>query len=442
MLLNFKNYISNDLISTLINQLWRLVSGPLTLVLIPVYLTAEEQGYWYTFSSLAALAILADLGFSTIILQFAAHEFAYLKFDSNKIIGEELHLKKIAALFMFCLKWSGSIVVVAFPIILIIGFYMLSSKLTNVQWYTPWIIYVISSAIVFFNAIILSFFEGCNLVSKVQNIRFKVAVCASCIMLLCLILKFNLYSLSLSLLVSALFGTYMIYRNFSVIIKDFILIAKNYSYSWKKEFLSLIWRYAISWASGYFIFQIYTPLTFQFHGAIEAGKVGISMALWTAVFSLSNVWIYAITPRLNMYVSKQDWRQLDKVFFKNLAKSSVTFLLGIIIVFALMIIFQGQLPILERFVSVTSMGFLATCWFLQNIINTLAVYLRAHKEEPLVLSSVVLAIYIAITTLLCVRYLSAEYLFLGYLSSYLFGTPWIIYIFYQRRKRHVMNLEV
>ncbi len=68
--------------------LWRLFSGPALLILIPLYLSAEAQGYWYTFVSLAALAIFADMGFSTILLQFSAHEFPYLKFESDKTLSE------------------------------------------------------------------------------------------------------------------------------------------------------------------------------------------------------------------------------------------------------------------------------------------------------------------------------------------------------------------
>jgi len=51
---------------TLTNSLWRIVSGPVTLIFIPLFLTPEIQGYWYTFGSLAALSIFADLGFTTI----------------------------------------------------------------------------------------------------------------------------------------------------------------------------------------------------------------------------------------------------------------------------------------------------------------------------------------------------------------------------------------
>lgn len=433
-----KKNINNDLIFTGLNYLWRLVSGPITLVLIPLYLSAEEQGYWYTFSSLAALSILADLGFSTIVLQFSAHEFAYLRFENKyKISGDKVHLEKLASLFIFCLKWSSSITAIAFPIILIVGYYILSSKSSNVPWFYPWIIYGVSSAIVFLNSTILCFFEGCNLVSRVQSIRFKMAVCVSITMFICLILKFNLYALSFSLCTSAIIGIFLIYSNFWIIIKNFVRIAENHIYSWKKEFLSLLWRYAISWSSGYFIFQIYTPLVFHFYDAAEAGKVGISIALWMAVFGISNIWMSAITPKLNMYVSKKEWKLLDSLFNKNLLLSGITFLVGLSIIFLIIYLFKGKLSIIERFVDVTSMFILGMSWFMQNIINSLAVYLRAHKEEPFVLSSLFLAIYISITTLLCVKYLSLGFLFLGYLTSNILILPWVVNLLRNRRKKHL-----
>ena len=61
---------NKDLLYTLLNQLWRIISGPLILLFIPLYLTPMEQGYWYTFISIGALGLFADLGFSNIVLIF------------------------------------------------------------------------------------------------------------------------------------------------------------------------------------------------------------------------------------------------------------------------------------------------------------------------------------------------------------------------------------
>ena len=57
-------------------------------------------------TSLAALAVLADLGFFQVTLQFAAHEFAYLKFENGRVIGSEDHKERLKSLFVFSCRWA------------------------------------------------------------------------------------------------------------------------------------------------------------------------------------------------------------------------------------------------------------------------------------------------------------------------------------------------
>lgn len=429
--------MNSDLVNTLLNQLWRLIAGPIILILIPIYLTAEQQGYWFAFSSLAALAIFADLGFSNIVLQFAAHEFAYLSFDKNgRFTGDTVHLQKLSSLFVFSVKWAGAVAAIAFPIILVIGFFVLSKNDTTVSWTVPWVLYGASSAFVFLNSTILCFFEGCDSVRIVQGVRFRLAFVGSIVIIISLFLKLHLYALVFSMMVNSLIGIYLIYTNFGVAIKGLINTSQKGQYSWRREFLKLAWKYAISWASGYFIFQMYTPLTFQFHGAVEAGKVGLSISLWMAVFGLSNIWIQANTPKFNMYIAKKNWDSLDRMFMKNLWFAVLTFLLGALIVFITLHFLGNKTGLRERMINTVSMALLGFSWLLQVVVNSLAVYLRAHKEEPLVMLSVVGAAYIAVSTFLCAKYLSADYLFLGFFSSCFFGVPWALCIFYNKRKTH------
>lgn len=96
----FTEMYKKDIRATIINQLFRVVAGPVLLLILPYYLTSVEQGYWYTFTSIAALSIFADLGFSNIVLQFTAHEFASLKFNKHNIItGNKERLWKLASFF-------------------------------------------------------------------------------------------------------------------------------------------------------------------------------------------------------------------------------------------------------------------------------------------------------------------------------------------------------
>ena len=94
-ILQTNNKSIKDIAATFFNQAWRLISGPLMLLLIPLYLTEEQQGYWYLFGSVAALSTFADLGFSNIILQFSAHEYASLKIGNEGFLeGQIENIKK------------------------------------------------------------------------------------------------------------------------------------------------------------------------------------------------------------------------------------------------------------------------------------------------------------------------------------------------------------
>lgn len=412
----------------------------LMLGMVPFFLEGAEQGYWFSFMSLSALMIIADSGFSTIILQFAAHEFAFLRFNgSGAIEGEPKYLARLGSFFLFSLKWSLAVVALAMPLIAGIGWYVMSRRPDEAVWQAPWLLYVVGSVFTFLNNSLLYFFEGCDSVPKTQKIRAQVSL--AMIVALCagLAAGLKLYALAISALVSALVGALLVLKVFKPAAVSLLGAGKGYVHAWRREFVPLLGRYSLSWVSGYFIFQMYTPIMFHYYGPVEAGKIGISITLWTGVLTLSNIWLSVVTPKINMHVSRKEWRYLDALFFRNLALSAATFLAGAACVFALMSFARGRFDLVERFVSPVSMLFLAGGWWLQVIVNGLAVYLRAHKEEPLVAPSVVSAAYIAVVTYFSALFLSPDYFFLGFFTSYLWGLPWIVWIFGKKRREGHLN---
>lgn len=420
------------------NQLWRLFSGPALLILIPLYLGSESQGYWYTFVSLSALAVFADMGFSSILLQFSAHEFANLKFEPNRTLsGSQKHIDRLATLFLFAIKWSSGIGFIIFPIILIVGFFILDQKQTEIDWILPWFIYGVASVFVFLNSMILSFIEGCNSVGEVQKIRFLISFVTVLSTICLLIIGTELYALAISLFVGALAGTIFILHKYVYMIKQLYIIGSEVLYDWKIEIFPLIGKYAISWISGYFIFSIFTPIAFHYYGVVEAGKVGLSVAVCTSIFWISNIWMTIIIPKMNMLVSQKNYFTLNLIFKKHLILSVITYLVAIIMFFIIIIFFKNYIPFDERIVSPFSFMIIATGWLLQIIVNGYAVYMRAHKEEPLVRLSFSSGIYISLVTLLIAIYLPFEYFFLGFLSSFLWGIPWVMVIFKKYKGRNI-----
>ena len=433
--MNFRNRINKDLQATLLNSVWRVISGPVMLLCIPYFLTAIEQGYWYTFIGIAALSIFADLGFSTIVLQFVAHEFAYLSISANReLTGDEEHLWRLASFYRFVIKWLCKIVSIAFPLIMIVGYYILASKQGDISWQWAWIVYALVSAIAFVIASLLSFFEGCNSVGLVQGIRFRVGVYQTIATLCCLILGLNIYTLGIALGVNIIVSTIYIVKYWKKIILQLWRGSAACCYNWWPEFSKLIWRYAISWSSGYFIFQTFTPIAFYFHGAEFSGKIGISIAMWTAGFSIANSWMVAIMPRLNMLISEHNWKDLDVLFYKNLRRTVLTIILGGLIYFILYFVLHDRIYFFNRVLPPLAMAMLYVSWVFQAWVNSVACYLRAHKKEPMMVISMISGLWVLVITYLCARFLPPDYLFLGFLSQY-----WSVIVVYRLFKKQQLE---
>ena len=340
----------------MLNQLWRLISGPLLLLLIPAFLTSQEQGYWFTFTALAALVIFADMGFSTILLQFTAHEFSHLKFNNDKTLsGDQYHLERITSLFFFSLKWAGFMAFAILPVVLLIGYFLFNKKEDSINWLMPWIIYCTASFLVFLNSIILAFIEGCNSVGDVQKIRLYTSLITILSTVLFILNGAGLYALAFSLCAGGLSSFLIIYFRYYALFSQLLKLREMIKEpKWWSEIKPLLWRYAISWASGYFMISIFTPLAFEYYDSVTAGKVGLSLAIITAVFSIANVWMVIITPKINMLVAHGEAVELRKIFRIGLWSSLITYTIGITILILAATFLQDKIPLLKKLLSTTT----------------------------------------------------------------------------------------
>ncbi|MNG34416.1 hypothetical protein D3C84_1208930 [compost metagenome] len=63
------------------------------------------------------------------------------------------------------------------------------------------------------------------------------------------------------------------------------------------------------------------------------------------------------------------------------------------------------------------------------IVGALAIYVRAHKKEPLAGVSFANGVYVCLATMLIARYMGFDFLFLGFISGYLIMVPWVVIVF-------------
>jgi hypothetical protein len=428
-----------DLLNTSLNQGFKIIAGPLLLVFIPLFLSPEIQGYWFSFISLSALSVLADLGFTIIIMQYSAHEFAFLKVENNILVPihpkDRIHLEKLSSLLKFSINWVSKIIIIAFPIILTIGFLFFNSDGGEIEWRLPWIIYTFGAALNFVNYLILSFLEGCNNLAITQRFRFYNILINYCFIFLLLYLGANLYALAISILISSILTVIIIFLRFKSILKQLWNISITANYNWSTEFWLFFKKYSVSVASGFLVVQIFTPLSFIFYGAISAGKVGLTMGICTAIFSLSQIWFISISPRVNILTSQKKWELVNKLLNERQALAIGTYLIGIITFCFAYFFIQNSIffELTNRLLPLLGIVILLVSWLLQIPVYTMAMSLRAHKKEPYTLLSVVSSIIVVILTLLIVNYLPEQFIFSGLLISIVFTFPFALSI-YRKKK--------
>ena len=430
-----------DLTASLINQIWTTISGMLIVLLVPLFLTEEQQGYWFLFGSFAVLYTFADSGFFNIILQFTAHEFAFLKLVKTKAVeGPDEYIRRIGSFFRFSLKWVCTVSAIAYPTIVTIGILYFVRDGVLQTYLMPWIIYSTGFLIFFINAAILSFIEGLNVIDIVQKIKLLMSVINTSIIVLLLIFHFNIFELSIGMLVSSSFILVCILVKFSEIFKQLLIEGKKCKYEWKKEVLPLFIKNAISTVTVLLTLYIYTPIMHLYHGAVYSGKVGLSFNIVNALFIMSNIWIYTVTPTLNMYVEKKDWKALDKLFYKRVLLAFFTYIslvLGIILFWNLSERFEIPLftMIISRCFPLWALMFLIGAYLINIFDNAITVYLTAHKKIPLLIPNILSSLMVFLLTILIAKTMKPEYFFLGTFITYVsfFAVNIIIFLVCKRR---------
>ena len=105
---------------------------------------------------------------------------------------------------------------------------------------------------------------------------------------------------------------------------------------------------------GYLIFQFLTPLILAIKGPAIAGQFGMTLAQTNGLLMITTPWLSSQAPLFGKLIATRSYDQLDRAFVRSLRSS---FLL-----------------------------------VLNHVVFAMAIYLRAHRREPLMVMSVIGAI--------------------------------------------------
>lgn len=421
---------------------WGVSAGLLTIFFVTRFLSAELQGYYYTFYSLIALQIFVELGLTFAIIQFASHEMAKLSWTPEGVLsGSPESKRRLQSLMRFAVTWFGVAGLLMTLLLLPVGVHFFEAAApggaSDQDVRGPWILLVIFTAAGLIVIAATAVLEGCGKVAEMAVLRLWQSVFSVAAAWIVLSLDGGLYALAASSFMIVLVGITRLWVKHGIFFRDIFRYSTQLpGMNWRREIWPFQWRIAISCCSGFFISQLFSPLLFATHGPVVAGQMGMSLQIINAINGAALVWITTKAPTYGKLIASKQTGALDAMFFRGLAQSFFFLLIAVISFFLIFIyLVFAESPYVNRILSPYPLAILCIVCLANHLVCSEAAYLRAHKQEPFMVLSIINGLVTAILALLLIPPLGV----IGAVYSYaatalLIGLGGGTFVFIQKRK--------
>ena len=173
---------------------------------------------------------------------------------------------------------------------------------------------------------------------------------------------------------------------------------------WRQEVWPFQWRIAVSYASGFLIFQLFNPVLFHYWGPTVAGRMGMSINISNAIASVAIAWINTKAAPFGALIARRDYTAARRPLLPLPPPVPPPLLAGSFCVWiGAVLLGRFNLPFAHRILPPLPFGLLLLSMNINQVVASMALYLRAHKQEKFLLNSVIGAICVSISTLLLGR---------------------------------------
>jgi hypothetical protein len=292
-------------------------------------------------------------------------------------------------------------------------------------WRLPWVLAVVSTG---FNLAATPFFAvimGSGDVVTVNHRAMVGMIAGSFIAWLCIGFHGGLYAVSAINIGNILITyTYLARQKPKLLLRAWQSIWRAdpspvgpATISWWDEVWPMQWKIALSWVSGYFLFQLFNPILFYYQGAGIAGRMGMTLNAANALLGASITILNAKNPEFAMLIARRDWNSLDRLFYRVGAQSVVLASAGAVAGGSVIWYLQGHHALGQRFLPAGQAVLLFLTTAIIVVIYGFATYLRAHKQEPLMYMSLITAVLQGSATWYLGKHYSSKGVILGYLAT-------------------------
>jgi len=373
----------------LMKNAWQIAASFATIPLIILFFSPVLQGYFYAFKSILDVQTLLVLGMGVVIQQFTSHEWAKLQLnEKGELTGDPDALSRLASLKQFTIRWYSGILVVWVCGLGAGGYLFLRYTQTEQSipekiWLLPWLAVCVVIGIHLFISPAMVFLEGCNRVRDVYRIRLFQAVASRLSIWTVLILGGKLWVFFTGTLVSIITTGIFLLKRHTVFFQSLFRIKVTRKINWRTEIWPLQWRVALTCVAGYANFALLIPLLFAFRGPVIAGRMGMTWALFLMLWNFATVLISTKLPAWTIAAARGEKDKLRQMFLGRSLFSGAVLLLGLLVIWlGILLMHTFNLPVSERFLPPVPSSLLAAAVIPVHLKFVLTAYMRAHKQDP------------------------------------------------------------
>ncbi|MEM1067752.1 MAG: hypothetical protein AAGI63_02565, partial [Planctomycetota bacterium] len=294
------------------------------------------------------------------------------------------------------------------------GWYSLADS--TVGWERPLVALVPIAAFAVAVAPVISILEGAGYRDFVYQFRFVQMFFGSVVVWLSLLMGWKLWSLVASSTVQSVMAGYLLLFTAAPFFRQFRgLSVKRSNFDWMREVLPVQWRVALIGAMYHFATQFFTIIVVMFHSDAEAGPLGMTLSVTTAIQMLALAWVQTKYSVVSAHHGSGERELAGTIWRQTAVVSTSLLLLGLGTLTALI----ALLPLLPwdvapRFLSPWQVMVLSIGCVAGHLASLQGFYVLSRRAKPLLAASTVGFISTAIAVWMGGYFYSTNGVLLGY----------------------------
>jgi hypothetical protein len=419
-------------IYSMIGRLWLVLTGPVTIVVLAIHFSSYDQGYFFTFMSLAAIRTAAELGLGQVIIVRIAQLYA------TAAGSTDASAPQVGGFVRFTAKWFASVGFILAGLLCVAGTLLLgaSKGLPTAAWLPQWITLSWLVGLDVALSGLLFPLEGAGQVRPVYFCRMVRSFVNSLALWLFILLGFQLWSISIGLACSLVWTSWFLFSKGRLVIDALRPDARVARIEWRSQVLPAQWRLALSGLAEYVSFYTVIPLMYVMHGPVIAGQLGVTWQLAAAVSSIAGAIVFTRFPEFSRLVGARSIQELDGLLVSTSMISMAICILGAVGFGSAVLVLQtAGLEIAARMLPFGQVVILLVGLLIWHSNLTIVSYLRAHGGDPYLPASLIGGVLLFAANLTLGRWFGPVGLLWGYiLTGACFMVPCGLYLLQRERR--------